>query len=441
MTIDEDPNNICPATDFSLKKVVSWSLYDWANSAFATTVMAGFFPVFFKQYWSSGTDVSMSTFQLGAANSIASVLVALTAPVLGAISDRGNSKKRFLLFFSFLGIVMTGSLYFVAKGAWETAIALYILATIGFAGGNVFYDSLILNVAGEKRIDFVSALGFALGYLGGGLLFALNVSMTLYPKTFGLADTSMAVRLSFASAALWWGVFSIPVFLFVQEPGMNCNNGGWSTVKAGLKQLNATFHEIRKLREILLFLVGYWFYIDGVDTIVRMAVDYGLSIGFSSRSLLTALLITQFVGFPAAIFFGWIGGKLGAKAGIFIGIAVYIMVTMWAFFIDREAEFYALAIVVGLVQGGVQSLSRSFYTRLIPKDKAGEFFGFYNMLGKFAAIIGPFLMGVVGILTGTPRYSIFAVTLLFVCGGAFLYFVDDREGQRLATKLQDNRIC
>ena len=423
--------------DFDFKKVISWSLYDWANSAFATTVMAGFFPVFFKEYWSNGASASVSTFQLGAANSVASIIVAAAAPFLGAIADNGSSRKKFLIFFAAMGIVMTGSLYFVARGDWQMAVALYVIATVGFSGSNVFYDSLIVGVAGEEKMDFVSALGFSLGYLGGGLLFALNIWMTLSPGTFGLAGAAEAVRTSFACVAVWWGVFSIPIMLFVDEPQRAQSSSGWSAVRAGLGQLAATLREIRELKVVFHFLVGYWLYIDGLDTIVRMAVDYGLALGFSSKSLLLALLITQFVGFPSAIAFGRVGEKLGAKTGILIGIGVYLAVTVWGYFMNSEREFYVLAVTIGLVQGGVQSLSRSFYTRIIPRDKSAEFFGFYNMLGKFAAVIGPALMGWVSILTGNPRYSILAVSALFVSGAVVLHFVDEKEGHRLAGKLEE----
>lgn len=418
-----------------MKRIVSWALYDWANSAFATTVMAGFFPVFFKEYWSAGREVSVSTFQLGAANSLASIVIALMAPILGAIADRGSSKKKFLLFFAAMGIVMTGSLFFVAKGNWEAAVFLYVLATIGFSGGNIFYDSLIVSVAPEKKMDFVSALGFSLGYLGGGLLFAVNVLMTLMPHRFGLADAAQAVRVSFVSVGVWWALFSIPIFLFVEEPGERAGRNERTAVKEGFRQLVSTFAKIRRLRVVFLFLIGYWLYIDGVDTIIRMAVDYGLSLGFSSESLLKALLITQFVGFPSAIFFGKLGERMGSKTGIYIGLSVYLGVTVGGFFMTEEFEFYILAFAVGLVQGGIQSLSRSLYARIIPPMQAAEFFGFYNLLGKFAAVIGPFLMGWVSIVGGDPRYSILSVSLLFLCGGGVLYFVDEREGQRLARRL------
>jgi UMF1 family MFS transporter len=422
--------------DYDLKKAIAWSLYDWANSAFATTVMAGFFPVFFKQYWSAGADATVSSFKLGLANSLSSLVIVALSPLLGAIADRGSAKKKFLLFFSAIGIVMTGALYLVARGEWAVAILLYVLATLGFSGGSTFYDALLLSVTGEHKVDFVSALGFAMGYLGGGLLFALNVTMTLTPQTFGLPDATAAVRLSFVTVALWWALFSIPIFLFVDEPRTPGAVSGWRAVRAGLRQVAVTFGKIRRLRVVLLFLIGYWLYIDGVDTIVRMAVDYGMALGFDAEGLILALLIVQFVGFPAAIVFGWLGERIGPKVGILVGIGAYVAISIWGFFLSQVYEFYILAVGIGLVQGGVQSLSRSFYTRLIPKDKAAEFFGFYNMWGRFAAVIGPVLMGWTGMVTGNPRYSILAIIVLFVGGAAFLYFVDEAEGRRMAGQLE-----
>lgn len=420
-------------SDCSRKSIWSWALYDWANSAFATVVLAGFFPLFFKQYWSGSVSASESTFMLGAANSIAGIIVAIFAPLLGAIADQGSAKKRFLMFFAVMGVVMTGCLYLVVEGDWLFAIVLYIFASIGFSGGNIFYDALLPGLVGEERFDVVSALGFALGYLGGGLLFAMNVSMTLWPDAFGLTDSAEAVRISFVMVAIWWAVFSIPVFLFVPEPGGDKSKG--HSIRAGLKQLCATFREVRRLKVVFLFLLAYWLYIDGVDTVIRMAVDYGLSLGFEANALIVALLITQFAGFPAALVFGKLGERLGAKTGLYIGISVYIGVTIWAYFIDNVAEFYAVAVAIGLVQGGVQSLSRSLYARIIPKDKAGEFFGFYNLLGRFAVVIGPILMGYVGLLTGSPRLSILSVLLLFIAGLIVLRFVDEDEGRLAADRI------
>jgi UMF1 family MFS transporter len=418
------------------KKVISWSFYDWANSAFATSVMAGFFPVFFKQYWSTGVQATTSTFRLGLANSVASLIVAALAPALGAIADRGGAKMKFLLFFASMGIIMTGGMYFVAQGAWQLAFLLYVLGIIGFSGGNVFYDSLIVDVSPPGKTDMVSSLGFALGYLGGGLLFAMNIFMTLKPGSFGLANASEAVRVSFLSVAIWWALFSIPVMIFVKEPPTEQKKSGWAMVGAGFRQLRTTFGEIRRLRLVFLFLIGYWLYIDGVHTVIRMAVDYGMSLGFEANSLIVALLITQFVGFPSAIAFGKLGEKLGTKPGILLGIAVYIGVTVWAMFMQKTGEFYALAVTVGLVQGGVQSLSRSLYSRIIPTNRAAEFFGFYNMLGKFAAVIGPFLVGWVGVLTGNPRIAIFSIVILFLSGAVILWLVDEKEGARMAKALE-----
>lgn len=414
----------------------AWALYDWANSAFATTVMAGFFPVFFKEFWNQGVPATVSSFRLGAANSLAGIVVAALAPVLGAIADRGGSRKRFLLFFAALGVVMTGGLYLVAAGRWQSAVLLYILAVLGFSGGEVFYDSLLVGVAGERRVDFVSALGYALGYLGGGILFALNVWMTMRPATFGLPDAASAVRLSFLTVSAWWAVFSVPVFLFVREPDTRDRQEGLRAVGAGLRQLARTFREIRKMRVVLLFLAGYWIYIDGVDTIIRMAVDYGLSLGFESRHLVGALLLTQFVGFPSAIAFGRLGERIGPKRGIYIALAVYLGVTVYGLFLRRPADFYVLAVVIGLVQGGIQSLSRSFYTRLIPAGKSAEFFGFYNVMGKFATVIGPALMGWTSLVLGNPRISILSISLLFILGGFLLAMVDEREGRRAAGELE-----
>jgi len=420
----------------SWRKIISWSLYDWANSAFATTVLAGFFPLFFKQYWSVGADATHSTLRLGLANSVASAIVVLLAPALGAIADRGASKKRFLLTFTGLGVLATGGLYLVGEGRWAGAAALFVAGTVGFSGANVFYDALLVSVADEDRVDFVSALGFSLGYLGGGLLFALNVGMVLAPGLFGIADAAQAVRVSFLTVAVWWALFTVPLVLWVEEPRAGEREPWRRAVPDGFRQLAATFREVRRLRVVFLFLLGYWLYIDGVDTIVRMAVDYGMSLGLDSNSLILALLVTQFVGFPSAIAFGKLGQRLGPKVGIFLALAVYVGVTVWGYFLDSEAEFFGMAVTIGLVQGGVQALSRSYYTRLIPAGKSGEFFGFYNMLGKFAAVVGPALMGWVAVLTGEPRNAIFAVTALLVAGGACLYFVDEEKGRRAARALE-----
>ena len=417
------------------QRVIAWALYDWANSAYATVVLAGFFPIFFKQFWSAGVDASTSTFHLGVANSLASLVIVIVAPVLGAMADQGNARKRFLLLFSSLGIFMTASLFWLAAGQWQMAMVVFVSATIGFMGANVFYDALIVDVAAEQTYDRVSAFGFALGYLGGGLMFAFCVVMTRNPQWFGLASAENAVRWSFLLAAVWWAVFSIPLLLYVKERKNHIRTSSKGVVISGFRQLAATFKQIRRLKMVGLFLLAYWLYIDGVDTIVRMAVDYGLSLGFDQGNLIMALLVTQFVGFPAAIAFGRLAQLIGTKRGLFLGIAVYIAVTVWASRMQAVWEFYGLAVTIGLVQGGIQALSRSFYARIIPADKAAEYFGFYNVLGKFAAVIGPFLVGGVSLLTGNPRLSILSVLVLFVCGAGLLYFVDEKQAHQAAQSL------
>ncbi len=413
------------------KKTLSWALYDWANSAYATAVMAGFFPIFFKSYWSSGIEVTQSTFYLGMANSVSSLVIVFIAPVLGALADAGGIRKRFLMFFTLLGSGMTAGLFLLGEGQAVQAISLYILATIGFLGSMVFYDSLLIAVSKEEDFDTVSAFGYALGYLGGGILFACTVAMALGWEGFGFSDAGRAVKLAFLFVAIWWLVFALPLMLNVPEKRQNISRGTLDIVRSAFRQLRDTFLHIRQLRVVFLFLLAYWLYIDGVDTIVVMAVDYGVALGFESDSLIVALLITQFVGFPAAIGFGFLGARIGPRRAILIAISVYIGITLWAFRMDTVSEFYTLAIVVGLVQGGVQSLSRSLYARLIPPDKSAEFFGFYNMVGKFAAILGPTLVGVVAVVSGSSRYGILSVSLLFISGGLLLYFLDfDKASSR-----------
>ena len=416
------------------RAVWSWAFYDWANSAYSTTVMAGFFPLFFKEYWADPHNPSQSTFYLGMANSIASLVVAALAPLLGSIADQGSAKKKFLTFFAFLGVIMTGGLWMVAQGNWQMAVLFYVIATIGFASGNVFYDALLPGLASEERVDAVSSLGFGLGYLGGGLLFLVNVFMYLKPEIFGIPDGATAIKLSFLSVAVWWAVFTIPLILFVPEPKnyetIDFNNA----IRMGWVQLVQTFKEIRNMKVVGTFLLAYWFYIDGVDTIIRMAVAYGRDLDFPGESLIIALLIVQFVAFPAALIYGWLASKIGAKTGIMVGITAYSFITLLGYFMTEAWHFYVLAILIGLFMGGIQALSRSLYTRIIPPDKSAEFFGFYNMLGKFAAIIGPALMGTIALVTGSARLSILSILLLFILGALFLNKVDVKEGKRLATK-------
>lgn len=435
-------------SSYDRKAALSWAFYDWANSAYATVVMASFFPIFFKQFWCGNIDTVISTARLGMANSVSGIIVALFAPVLGAMADRAGAKKKFLLFFLLLGTASTSALYFVSRGDWLHAVLLYIISIMGFSGGNVFYDSLLPAVSTERKMDYVSSLGFSLGYLGGGLLFAINIWMTLRPSDFGFSGIEEAVRFSFLSVGLWWLIFAVPLFVFVKEPEQSGQKSFSDIIRGGFSQLAGTFREIRRLKHTFLFLLAYWLYIDGVDTIIRMAIDYGLSIGLKSTDLVIALLVTQFVAFPAALLFGYLGGRIGTKRAIYIAIAVYLLITVWGAFMKDKTDFYMLAVVVGLVQGGIQALSRSFFARIIPGDKAAEYFGFYNMVGKLSIVLGPLLISAVALTAKAAgfdsqtasRISISAVSILFLAGGSLFYLVDEKEARIALEKEERSAI-
>lgn len=403
----------------SRRPVLAWAFYDWANSAFALTVIAVFYPLFLRDFWSAGDDPAAVTARLAAVSGTASLVVALLAPVLGAIADRGGTRKRFLAGFTVLAVVMTGSLAFVEKGQWPVAVALYLFAAVGYYSANSFYDSLIVNVARPREYEQVSAFGFALGYFGSAMLFAFNAWMVASPERFGLADAGEAVRIAFLTVAGWWALFALPVFVFVPRDEPRAAPGQNAVVE-GYRQLVDTFRDIRAYRQVFLFLLAYWLYIDGVHTVIQMAVDYGRRLGFDQQDLITALLITNFVGFPATLGFAWLGPRIGPKRAIYLALAVYISVTLYALVLRDVRQFYVMAIVIGMVQGGVQSMSRALYAALVPPDKAAEFFGFYAMLGKFAAVLGPLLIVAVSVASDDPRLQIFVLLPLFVIGGALL---------------------
>lgn len=421
------------------RQVLSWALYDWANSAFATTVMAGFFPVFYSML-SQDISARESQFWFNICLAASSILIAFAAPVLGAIADRGGSRKKFLATFAMLGIVMSASLAWVHAGMWWIGLVIYGFGQIGFAGANIFYDSMIVDVAEEDDFDVISGFGYALGYVGGGLLFLLNVLMVTHPGKFGLADASSALSLSFISVGVWWAVFTIPLMLNVKEVPTKNVASARDSITQGWRQLVNTFLEIRKLRVVFVFLAGYWLYIDGVGTIIKMAVFFANRVlELPQESLITALLLTQFVAFPAALFFGWLGGKIGPRNGILIGLVVYVSTVVYAWrWLSTSADFYNLAIAIGLVQGGVQSLSRSLYARLIPRSKTAEFFGFFNMVGKFASILGPLLMAMVPIMISgaSERDAILVLIVLFVGGGLLLSRVDTQAGVMAAKEME-----
>jgi len=392
----------------------AWASYDFANSVFATTVIAGFFPVFLDRYWRGDIGHGEAFALLAWVNAAVAFVIALGAPVLGAVADCGAHRKRFVAMFLVPGVAATATLALPGKGLALIALALFGAGSLGFVGGNVFYDALLPHVARRSQLDRVSALGYALGYLGGGLLFAVNLAMIEKPQLFGLADAGEGIKAAFVSAAVWWGLFALPLFLGVREPrtGLSARQA----LAAGLARFRSTVLRLRTLPVLLGFLVVYWLYIDGVNSVFKLAVGFGLAVGLPSGKLLLALLVTQFVAFPAALAFGVIGERVGPRAGITLGLVVYLGVVVYAAFITSPWEFFVLAVLVGLVQGGTQSLSRSLYARLVPREESAAFFGFYGLMGKFSAIFGPLIVGIVQTATGSPRLAVAAIAFLFLAG-------------------------
>ena len=410
------------------KKIFSWAIYDWANSAFFTTVVAGFFPVFFKKFWSGEGDAVLSTERLGWVLAISGFLLAVLSPTLGVVSDKRRSKKKLLFSTMILGVICTGGLYWVKQGDWAMASLLYGTALFMCSASATFYDSLLTSICSEDQYDFVSSFGFSLGYLGGGILFVLNVAMTLKPEFFGLADAAEAVRTSFLLVAIWWFVFTLPLMLYVPEPEAESNVKSLvQLTRETLGELKVLFGNIRADRNLFFFILGYWFYIDGVFTVITMAVDFGLALGLESPDLMKALLITQFVGFPSAYLFGMLAKKISSRNLILAGLGVYFVAIIGASNMSTAWHFYALAITIGLCQGGVQALSRSLFAHLCPPGKSGEYFGFYNMLGKFASILGPLLIALFAHYTSDSRKTILSLLILIVLGAWFLLKVEVPE--------------
>ncbi len=412
-----------------LSPASAWALYDWANSAFATVVMAGFFPLFFKQYWAGSLPTHESTFWLGLISTLASAVLILMAPMLGGLADALGWRKRILFQFTLLGVAATSALWLLPAGAWVWALGLYGLASLAFMASNIAYDALLAAVAAPGQFGRISSRGFALGYLGGGLAFALCVGLSLQPDWFGLADRAQAVGLSFLITGLWWLIFSLPLMRQVEERAPQPLPPLPHALRASLGQWQASWSHLRAEPRVLGFLIAYWLYIDGVDTIIRMAVDYGLSIGLPADGLILALLIVQFVGFPATLLYGRLAERIGMAQAIFAGLAAYVLIVFWAARMGSAWEFYLLAVGVGLVQGGVQAQSRAYFANLTPPGREGEFFAFYNMLGKFAALFGPILVGALTLVTEDHRLGVLAVLPLFALGAWLLWTVERRAAR------------
>ena len=415
----------------------SWKLYDWANSAFATTIMAAVLPEFYSSVAGSALNRTVATSYWGYSNTIAMLIIAITAPMLGAIGDHSAAKKQFLGGFAAAGIVATALLVGAGNGMWFYVSILYILGRVGFAGANVFYDSLLPHVAGREKIDRVSAEGYAYGYLGGGMLLALNLLMIMKPRFFGIPNAEWGSRLSFLTVAVWWALFSIPLFKNVSEPPAVVRGGeSGNAIVAGYQRLRKTFGDMRRYKELIKFLVAFWLYNDGINTIIIMAVIFGAEIGIGKQHLIGAILLVQFLGIPFTVIFGRMPKKLGTKRSILLCLGIYGIIVALGFFMHRPLHFWLLAVLVSMVQGGSQALSRSLFASMIPPSKSAEFFGFYDVSGKFAGILGPATFGLVGQLTDSSRLGIIAVAFFFVAGAAVLATVDHPQGIRVSAEVE-----
>lgn len=410
----------------------AWTMYDWANSAFATTVMGVVLPTYFASYIAQGASVPI----WGNAVAIGSLLAALLSPILRAIADFKASKKTFMAFFAALGIISTALLWFVVSPADQTlCIILYILGTIGFAGSLVFYDSLLPHVANEDEIDQVSSKGYALGYIGGGLLLLINAIMIFVgPKLLtGMSEneaTALMMRLSLVSVAIWWAVFSIPIFKHVKEPAARgeTHEIGQNVLTVGFKRLGKALSDIRDYKDLFLFLITFFVYANGIGTIITMAAAFASDLGFSTLTILGTFLMVQFVAAPFSILFGKLGKTMGNKKAISLALLIYAVVAIFGYFMQEEWHMFVLGFGVAMVQGGSQALSRSLISKMMPKSKSAEFFGFFSVSEKFNTVVGPALMAFITAKTGDPRLGIVSLVIFFVAGIVLLRFVNVDRG-------------
>ncbi len=410
--------------------VNAWCMYDWGSSAFSTTVEAAVLPVYFESVVAASLAGNLATVYWGYTNALSLLIVALLAPILGSIADYTGGKKRFLTIFAVVGIVATALMVLIGVGDWQLALVLFLLGTIGLGGSYVFYDALLPHVARSEDIDYVSSKGYALGYLGGGILLAINIVMIQVL----FKGSTLGPQLSFLTVAIWWAIFSIPLLRRVPEPRANTAGlgAGINPMVAGFRRLAQTFRELRKYRQLFFFLLAFWLYNDGIGTIIKMATIYGSEIGIGMIDLIGALLLTQFVGIPFSLLFGKFSKPIGTKRAIMLGLGWYTLIAIAGYFMSHAWHFWVLAFMVGMVQGGTQALSRSLFGLMAPKARSGEFFGFYDISSKFAGIAGPALFAVVGQLFGSSRLSIISLIIFFIGGMALLSLVNEQEGIRTA---------
>jgi MFS transporter, UMF1 family len=425
------------------REVRAWAMYDWAISSVQTVIMTAVFPIYYVTVAGANLAPADATQSLSFANTAAAVIIAIMAPVLGAVADFKAAKKRFLVGFMLLGVTATACMFFISHGQLALAGILFVLSLMGATGSMTFYESLLPHIASEKEMDRVSTAAYAIGYLGGGLLLAINLAWIMSPGTFGLpsgeglsqSDATLPTRLAFVSVGVWWLLFSIPLFKRVPEPPRAVESDERSTENpfaVAFRRLGETVREMRGYKQAFLTMLAFTIYNDGIQTIIKMATAFGTEIGIGRSDLITAILLVQFIGVPFAFAFGMLAGKLGTKLSILLGLAVYTGICIFAYGISSAREFYMLACLVGLVQGGTQALSRSMFANMVPKHKSGEFFGFYSVFEKFGGIFGPLVFGVAIGQSGTSRVAILWVIAFFVVGGALLAMVNVKEGERVA---------
>ena len=425
----------------------AWAMYDWAASSVQTTIMVAVFPIYFVKVAGAGIAESGATQRLATINSVALLIIALVSPLLGAISDYRAAKKRFTAIFMGLGIVACCGLFLVGHGDLDLASWLFVAIMAGVAGSYVFYEALLPHIAAPGEIDRVSAAGYAVGYLGGGVLLAFNLAWIQMPALFGLpsgeglaeSEATLPARLAFLSVAVWWALFSIPLFRKVPEPPVRIEpdeRPGQSPVRVAFVRLGETFRELRSYRQAFLMLLAFLIYNDGIQTIIKMATAYGTEIGIGQSALIGAILLVQFVGIPCTFLFGTVAGRIGAKRALFLGLLAYTVISILGYYMTTATHFYILAGLVGVVQGGTQALSRSLFASMIPQHKSGEFFGFFSIFEKFAGIFGPLIFAGTIAVTGSSRNAILSVIGFFAVGAALLALVNVQEGQRVAREVE-----